>query len=128
MARPLGIEYPSIIYHITSRGNARPPVFDNDRDRTGFSATLKVWLKDTIGYAIPIALWITIITCLWRRLMETYLWERGTSTGSILKRSIADTSGWVMFFKEDLSQSLWSSKATCWRFADIWRSCCHQGK
>ena len=33
MARPLRIEYPGALYHITTRGNARRPIFKDDRDR-----------------------------------------------------------------------------------------------
>jgi len=33
MARPLRIEYPGAIYHVTSRGNARLPIFEDDADR-----------------------------------------------------------------------------------------------
>jgi REP element-mobilizing transposase RayT len=36
MARPLRIEYPGAIYHITSRGNARLPIFTDERDRRQF--------------------------------------------------------------------------------------------
>ncbi len=36
MARPLRIEYPGAFYHITSRGNKRLPIFDNDLDRKHF--------------------------------------------------------------------------------------------
>jgi len=45
MARPLRIEYPGALYHITSRGNAGEKVFLNDEDREGF---LKV-LSQAIG-------------------------------------------------------------------------------
>jgi putative transposase len=41
MARPLRIEYPGAIYHITSRGNARSPLFDDDRDRRAFLMILE---------------------------------------------------------------------------------------
>jgi putative transposase len=41
MARPLRIEYPGAMYHITSRGNARSPVFDDDRDRREFLMILE---------------------------------------------------------------------------------------
>jgi hypothetical protein len=37
MARPLRIEYPGAVYHITSRGNARGMIFDDDEDREGTS-------------------------------------------------------------------------------------------
>ncbi len=30
MARPLGVEYPGAVYHITSQGNARQHIFDDD--------------------------------------------------------------------------------------------------
>jgi putative transposase len=36
MARPLRIEYPGAVYHITSRGNARKRIYKDDTDRTSF--------------------------------------------------------------------------------------------
>ncbi len=33
MARPLRIEYEGAVYHVTSRGNAGKPVFNDDKDR-----------------------------------------------------------------------------------------------
>lgn len=36
MARPLRIEYPGALYHITSRGNKRQDIFSSDRDRRRF--------------------------------------------------------------------------------------------
>ena len=33
MARPLRIEYPGAVYHVTSRGNARNKIFSDDQDR-----------------------------------------------------------------------------------------------
>jgi putative transposase len=40
MARPLRIEYPGAVYHITSRGNEQKPIYRDDRDRDNFLATL----------------------------------------------------------------------------------------
>jgi REP element-mobilizing transposase RayT len=40
MARPLRIEFPGALYHVTSRGNARAPIFLGDADRTSFLETL----------------------------------------------------------------------------------------
>ncbi len=34
MARPLRLEYDGAIYHVTSRGDRREPIYDNDDDRT----------------------------------------------------------------------------------------------
>jgi putative transposase len=36
MTRPLRIEYPDAVYHVTSRGNARNDIFLNDQDRNDF--------------------------------------------------------------------------------------------
>jgi REP element-mobilizing transposase RayT len=40
MARPLRIEFPGALYHVTSRGNARQTIFNDDEDRETFLATL----------------------------------------------------------------------------------------
>ena len=36
MARPLRIQYPNAVYHVTSRGNERKDIFKDDRDREHF--------------------------------------------------------------------------------------------
>src|SRR5205809_143072 len=36
MARPLRIEYPGALYHVTSRGDRQEAIFDDARDRTAF--------------------------------------------------------------------------------------------
>lgn len=36
MARPLRIEYPGALYHVTARGNARQPIYLDDKDRLEF--------------------------------------------------------------------------------------------
>ncbi|MBB5204717.1 hypothetical protein HNQ51_002031 [Inhella inkyongensis] len=33
MSRPLRIEFPGAIYHLTSRGDRREPIFEDDGDR-----------------------------------------------------------------------------------------------
>ncbi|MCP4252152.1 MAG: transposase, partial [Candidatus Scalindua sp.] len=40
MSRPLRIEYDGALYHLTSRGNARKPIFAGDEDRKIFLDTL----------------------------------------------------------------------------------------
>lgn len=40
MARPLRIEYPGGLYHVTSRGNAGSKIFRNDKDRLSFLEVL----------------------------------------------------------------------------------------
>ena len=41
MARALRINYKGALYHITSRGNERRNIFENDYDRYFFIKTLK---------------------------------------------------------------------------------------
>ena len=36
MARPLRITFPGAVYHVTSRGNERKAIYDDDRDREAF--------------------------------------------------------------------------------------------
>jgi putative transposase len=41
MARPLRIEFPGAVYHVTSRGNEKRRIFKNDADRKAFLAFLE---------------------------------------------------------------------------------------
>ncbi len=49
MARPLRIEFPGAIYHVTSRGNARRKIFLNDEDRNAYLSTL-AWVVERFGW------------------------------------------------------------------------------
>ena len=40
MARPLRIEFPGAVYHVTARGNERTPIYRGDRDRRRFLTIL----------------------------------------------------------------------------------------
>ena len=40
MARPLRIEFPGALYHVTSRGNGRADIYLDDRDRADFLSLL----------------------------------------------------------------------------------------
>jgi len=42
MARPLRIEFPGAVYHVTSRGNARQAIFMDDEDRGRFLDVLSI--------------------------------------------------------------------------------------
>lgn len=45
MARPLRIEYAGAVYHVTSRGNEKKPVFKDDTDRENFLNALQHVIK-----------------------------------------------------------------------------------
>ena len=40
MLRPLRLEFVGALYHVTSRGNGRKPIFRNDQDRLSFLEVL----------------------------------------------------------------------------------------
>ena len=40
MARPLRIEFSGALYHVTSRGDRREPIFEDDEDRRMYLRTL----------------------------------------------------------------------------------------
>lgn len=40
MSRPLRLEFPGALYHVTSRGDRREPIFDDDDDRVEWLAVL----------------------------------------------------------------------------------------
>ena len=56
MARPLRIEYPGAVYHITSRGNARADIFLMDDDRQVF--------LDILGNTVEKYNWLCHAFCL----------------------------------------------------------------
>ncbi len=41
MSRPLRIEYPGAVYHVTSRGNEKKAIFKDNRDRENFLNTIQ---------------------------------------------------------------------------------------
>ena len=49
MTRPLRIEFPGAIYHVTSRGNARRRIFLDDEDRATFLSTL-AWVVERFAW------------------------------------------------------------------------------
>jgi len=53
MSRPLRIEFENALYHVTSRGNRREPIFVDDADRRAFLDTIGQSMErfDTTAYA-----------------------------------------------------------------------------
>ena len=56
MSRQLRIEYPGAVYHVTSRGNARNPIFADDEDR-------ETWLA-VLGHVVERYQWLCHAYCL----------------------------------------------------------------
>ena len=56
MARPLRIEYPGAVYHVTCRGNERKKIFRDNSDRKRFLEILamsqKIYNVETFSYVL----------------------------------------------------------------------------
>jgi len=52
MGRPLRIEYPGALYHITSRGNERKNIFVDDADRFRFFEILRKMNYPAASYGV----------------------------------------------------------------------------
>lgn len=55
MARPLRLEYPGALYHVTGRGNAREVIFFNEADRLTFLKSMSTSVTGAIGAGMPIS-------------------------------------------------------------------------
>ena len=42
MSRPVRIEFPDALYHVTARGDRREDIFEDDADRQIFLSTLEL--------------------------------------------------------------------------------------
>ena len=60
MARPLRIEFDGALYHVTSRGNSREPIFITDTNRVLFLDILKKPANVLTGSVMHIVSWITL--------------------------------------------------------------------
>ena len=56
MSRPIRIEFPDAVYHVTSRGDRREPIVDDDQDRHLF--------LDTLAQVINQYRWLCYAWCL----------------------------------------------------------------
>ena len=52
MARPLRLEYAGALYHITSRGDRRELIYEDDVDRIMFMSLLEQYVKPITGCAM----------------------------------------------------------------------------
>ena len=67
MARPLRLEFPGAVYHITARGDRQEPIFDDNDDRLAF--------LDLLGKEVQQQGWVLYAFCLmgnhYHLLLET---------------------------------------------------------
>jgi len=117
MARPLRLEFPGAIYHLTSRGNARHKVFFTDADR-------ELFLKTLTGVVRRYD-WVCHAYCLmanrFHLLVETpkanFRLACASSTAFTLKVLTAGTTGLDICFRGGSRRSWLKGNLTWWSFA-----------
>lgn len=69
MARPLRIQYPGALYHVTNRGNERKAIFKDDVDREAF---LKILSQSIATYSVALHSYVLMANH-WHMLAQTSL-------------------------------------------------------
>jgi putative transposase len=69
MARPLRIQYPGALYHVTNRGNERKALFKDDVDREAF---LKILSQSIATYSVALHSYVLMANH-WHMLAQTSL-------------------------------------------------------
>ena len=119
MARPLRIEFPGAVYHVTSRGNARQNIFFDDVDR-------QVFLK-VLGNVVEKYNWLCHAFCLldnhYHILVETQdpnlsLGMRQLN-GVYTQGSISGIIGSAISSRDATRQSWWKKMSIYWNSAAI---------
>ena len=120
MSRPLRVDYPGALHHVTSRGNAGADIVGGDDDRQLF--------LDVLGATVERFAWICHAWCLMDNhdhlLVETPTanLSRGMRqlNGVFTQRPTADTGGSGTSSKAATRQFWWSASRICSSFAAMW--------
>lgn len=67
MVRPLRVQYPNAFYHVTSRGNERKDIFEDEKDRWAHIRLLRELVEQ---YGVVIHSWVQM-TNHYHLLIET---------------------------------------------------------
>lgn len=73
MSRPLRVQYPGALYHVTGRGNERKAIFKDDADRGGF---LRILAQSVDTYGVILHSFV-LMTNHWHLLAQTPLGNLG---------------------------------------------------
>jgi len=103
MARPLRIEFPGAVYHVTSRGDRREPIFVDDDDRQP--------LLDVLGAVLARFDACALTWCLMGNHYHFVLQTRQPNLSQLMRQ----VNG---VFTQRFNQR--TATATCWRSAAMW--------
>ena len=108
MARPLRLEYPGALYHVTARGNARQDIFLQDEDRPRF---LRV-LEQVVARCHLLLHAYCLMDNHFHLVVETPDANLSKAmrqlNGVYTQPSTADTNGWAMCSKAGSRRSSWT--------------------
>ncbi len=110
MGRPLRIEYPGALYHVTSRGNERRDIFLDDSDRRKFLDILEDYY-DRYGilthcYVVMDNHYHVVVETPQGNLLKVMHGIRDISTANMVEQDIC--------FRADIKQYLLKRMPICW--------------
>ena len=119
MGRPLRLEYPGAVWHVTCRGNERKAIFRDEEDRLQFLGTL--------GRVVAMFRWklhaYVLMGNHFHLLVETPEpnLSRGMRqlNGIYTQRVNRRHKGGDSCCRGDSRESWWRRRATCWNWADM---------
>ena len=116
MTRPLRLEFPNALYHVTSRGDRREYIFEDDEDRVKFLIILEEVVADDNwlchGYCLMDNHYHLIIETLDGNLSKGMRQLNGVYT----RRRIVGMGVTAIFFKDVSRRSWWITIAMCLSF------------
>jgi hypothetical protein len=89
MARPLRIEFAGALYHVTSRGDRREAIFEDDEDREAFLSVL----AEVVERYFTEAIFVRIVGDGVRRVWISVLGQGPGSISATVAASYATASG-----------------------------------
>jgi REP element-mobilizing transposase RayT len=120
MSRPLRVEYPGAIYHVTSRGNARQPIFGDDEDRemllSVFAEVVARFNFFCHAYCLMDNHYHFVIETPEANLSQGMRQLNGFSPSA----SIGGITAWDISYRDGSRRSSSSAILTYWSFAGMW--------
>jgi REP element-mobilizing transposase RayT len=120
MARPLRIEFPGAIYHVTSRGDRREPIFVDDVDREALIAVLATGMSrfdaQVLAYCLMGNHYHFVLHTRQANLSPLMRHVNGVYTQAFNRRH--RRSG--ICCRDASKIFTWTAMPICWRCAAIW--------
>jgi hypothetical protein len=80
MARPLRLEFSGALYHVTSRGDRREAIYEEDADRLAFLAVLDEVCANSMASTRNVSIARTDTSAMYSRAVTGRYWSRSKVT------------------------------------------------